>query len=200
MQSNVTKKVLRSRKGNVSKRKKETSDAQLSGAEILLRSLVDEGVETIFGYPGGQALPIYDALYDSKINHILCRHEQGAAHAATAMPGHGQTGCLSRHLGTGRHNLVTGIANAFMDSVPMVAITGQVPQSLLGRDSFKRRISRGSPCPLLNTATWSGTRPNWRRPLKKPFTSPLPAGRDRFSLTFPRMFLPPWRSTGARIK
>jgi acetolactate synthase-1/2/3 large subunit len=109
LQSNVTKKVLRSRKGNVSKRKKETSEAQLSGAEILLRSLVDEGVETIFGYPGGQALPIYDALYDSKINHILCRHEQGAAHAADGYArATGRPGVCLATSGPGATNLVTG--------------------------------------------------------------------------------------------
>jgi acetolactate synthase-1/2/3 large subunit len=149
LQSNVTKKVLRSRKGNVSKRKKETSEAQLSGAEILLRSLVDEGVETIFGYPGGQALPIYDALYDSKINHILCRHEQGAAHAADGYArATGRPGVCLATSGPGATNLVTGIANAFMDSVPMVAITGQVPQSLLGRDSFQEADITGITLPI----------------------------------------------------
>ena len=149
MQSDVTKKVLRSQKGKVSKRKKEADQALLSGAEILIRSLEDEGVETIFGYPGGQALPIYDALYDSKINHILCRHEQGAAHAAdgyaraTGKPG----ACLATS-GPGATNLVTGIATAFMDSVPMVAITGQVPLSLLGRDSFQEADITGITLPI----------------------------------------------------
>ena len=156
MQSNVTKKVLRSRKGNVSKRKKETSEAQLSGAEILLRSLVDEGVETIFGYPGGQALPIYDALYDSKINHILCRHEQGAAHAADGYArATGRPGVCLATSGPGATNLVTGIANAFMDSVPWSPSPVRCP-SPYREGLFSRRISRGSPCPLLTQLPGQG--------------------------------------------
>ena len=149
MQSDVTKKVLRSQKGKVSKRKKEADQALLSGAEILIRSLEDEGVETIFGYPGGQALPIYDALYDSKINHILCRHEQGAAHAADGYArATGKPGVCLATSGPGATNLVTGIATAFMDSVPMVAITGQVPLSLLGRDSFQEADITGITLPI----------------------------------------------------
>ncbi|NLW38297.1 MAG: biosynthetic-type acetolactate synthase large subunit [Peptococcaceae bacterium] len=121
----------------------------LSGAEILIRSLEDEGVETIFGYPGGQALPIYDALYDSKINHILCRHEQGAAHAADGYArATGKPGVCLATSGPGATNLVTGIATAFMDSVPMVAITGQVPLSLLGRDSFQEADITGITLPI----------------------------------------------------
>jgi acetolactate synthase-1/2/3 large subunit len=149
LQSDVTKKVLRSQKGKVSKRKKEADQALLSGAEILIRSLEDEGVETIFGYPGGQALPIYDALYDSKINHILCRHEQGAAHAADGYArATGKPGVCLATSGPGATNLVTGIATAFMDSVPMVAITGQVPLSLLGRDSFQEADITGITLPI----------------------------------------------------
>ncbi|HPZ44125.1 MAG TPA: biosynthetic-type acetolactate synthase large subunit [Bacillota bacterium] len=121
----------------------------MSGAEILIRSLEDEGVETIFGYPGGQALPIYDALYDSKINHILCRHEQGAAHAADGYArATGKPGVCLATSGPGATNLVTGIATAFMDSVPMVAITGQVPLSLLGRDSFQEADITGITLPI----------------------------------------------------
>jgi acetolactate synthase-1/2/3 large subunit len=122
---------------------------KLSGAEILLKSLQAEGVDTIFGYPGGQALPIYDALYDSEIRHILTRHEQGAAHAADGYArATGRPGVCLATSGPGATNLVTGIANAYMDSVPMVAITGQVPRALLGRDSFQEADITGITLPI----------------------------------------------------
>ncbi len=124
-------------------------DKKLSGAEILIKSLEAEGVEVIFGYPGGQALPIYDALYDSGIKHILTRHEQGAAHAADGYArATGRTGVCLATSGPGATNLVTGIANAYMDSVPLVAITGQVPQSLLGKDSFQEADIMGITMPI----------------------------------------------------
>ncbi|MDD4237241.1 MAG: biosynthetic-type acetolactate synthase large subunit [Desulfotomaculaceae bacterium] len=122
---------------------------KLSGAEILLKSLQAEGVDTIFGYPGGQALPIYDALYDSDIRHILTRHEQGAAHAADGYArATGRPGVCLATSGPGATNLVTGIANAYMDSVPMVAITGQVSRALLGRDSFQEADITGITLPI----------------------------------------------------
>ncbi len=122
---------------------------KLSGAQILLKSLQAEGVDTIFGYPGGQALPIYDALYDSDIRHILTRHEQGAAHAADGYArATGKPGVCLATSGPGATNLVTGIANAYMDSVPLVAVTGQVSQSLLGRDSFQEADITGITMPI----------------------------------------------------
>ena len=122
---------------------------KMSGAQILIESLKEEGVETIFGYPGGQALPIYDALYDSDIHHILARHEQGAAHAADGYArASGKVGVCLATSGPGATNLVTGIANAYMDSVPMVAITGQVPTALLGRDSFQEVDITGITLPI----------------------------------------------------
>lgn len=122
---------------------------KLSGAEILLKSLQAEGVDVIFGYPGGSALPIYDALYDSDIKHILTRHEQGAAHAADGYArATGKPGVCLATSGPGATNLVTGIANAYMDSVPMVAITGQVSRSLLGRDSFQEADITGITMPI----------------------------------------------------
>ncbi len=125
------------------------SGEKLSGAKILLKSLEAEGVDTIFGYPGGQALPIYDALYDSNIRHILTRHEQGAAHAADGYArATGRPGVCLATSGPGATNLVTGIANAYMDSVPLVAITGQVPQALLGRDSFQEADITGITLPI----------------------------------------------------
>lgn len=111
---------------------------KLSGAEIVIKSLEAEGVDTIFGYPGGQAITLYDALYDSSINHILTRHEQAAAHAAEGYArATGRPGVCMATSGPGATNLVTGIANAFMDSIPMVAITGQVPTTCIGKDSFQ---------------------------------------------------------------
>ncbi|MDI6631107.1 MAG: biosynthetic-type acetolactate synthase large subunit [Bacillota bacterium] len=122
---------------------------KLSGGEILLRCLKDEGVEVVFGYPGGAVLPIYDALYDADIRHILTRHEQAAAHAAdgyarvTGRPGV----CLATS-GPGATNLVTGIATAFMDSSPLVAFTGQVPTAQIGRDSFQEADITGITLPI----------------------------------------------------
>jgi acetolactate synthase-1/2/3 large subunit len=122
---------------------------KISGAEILLESLQKEGVDVIFGYPGGQVIPIYDALYDSKIRNILVRHEQGAAHAADGYArSTGKTGVCLATSGPGATNLVTGIANAYMDSVPMVAITGQVPTFLIGCDSFQEADITGITIPI----------------------------------------------------
>ncbi|MFZ5648853.1 MAG: biosynthetic-type acetolactate synthase large subunit [Bacillota bacterium] len=120
-----------------------------NGAQILVQGLLDQGVDTIFGYPGGQVLPIYDALYDANIRHILTRHEQGAAHAADGYArASGRPGVCLATSGPGATNLVTGIANAYMDSVPMVAITGQVPSPLLGRDSFQEADITGITMPV----------------------------------------------------
>ena len=122
---------------------------KLSGAQILLECLEQQGVDVIFGYPGGQVIPIYDALYDSKIRHVLVRHEQGAAHAADGYArSTGKTGVCLATSGPGATNLVTGIATAYMDSVPLVAITGQVPTSLLGCDSFQEADITGITMPI----------------------------------------------------
>lgn len=112
---------------------------KMKGADILINCLLEQGVDTIFGYPGGAVLDIYDALYrNGKINHILTAHEQGAAHAADGYARvTGRTGVCFATSGPGATNLVTGIATAFMDSIPMVAITGNVGINLLGRDSFQ---------------------------------------------------------------
>ncbi len=123
---------------------------QLSGAQILIKSLEEQGVDTVFGYPGGQAIHIYDALYDSKIiKHILTRHEQAAIHAADGYArATGKVGVCLATSGPGATNLVTGIANAYMDSVPLVAITGQVPTNMLGRDSFQEVDITGITLPV----------------------------------------------------
>lgn len=110
----------------------------MKGAEFLVKALEREGVEIIFGYPGGAIMPVYDALLDSKIRHILVRHEQAAALAADGYArATGKVGVCMATSGPGATNLVTGIANAYMDSVPMVAITGQVPTHLMGTDAFQ---------------------------------------------------------------
>lgn len=120
-----------------------------NGAKILIESLVHEGVDTIFGYPGGTVLPIYDELYDSSLRHILVRHEQAAVHAADgyARAG-GRVGVCLATSGPGACNLVTGIANAYMDSVAVVAITGQVPTTLLGNDAFQESDITGITLPI----------------------------------------------------
>jgi acetolactate synthase-1/2/3 large subunit len=110
----------------------------MKGAEFLVKALEREGVEIIFGYPGGAIMPVYDALLDSKIRHILVRHEQAAALAADGYArATGKVGVCMATSGPGATNLVTGIANAYMDSVPLVAITGQVPTYLMGTDAFQ---------------------------------------------------------------
>jgi acetolactate synthase-1/2/3 large subunit len=123
---------------------------EITGAQALLESLKNEGVDIIFGYPGGVVLPLYDAMYSFKdIKHILVRHEQGAAHAADGYArATGKVGVCLATSGPGATNLVTGIANAHMDSIPMVAITGQVATSLLGRDSFQEADITGITMPI----------------------------------------------------
>lgn len=121
----------------------------MKGAEVLLRCLKEEGVEVIFGYPGGAVLPIYDALYSSEIKHVLVRHEQGAAHAADAYARvSGKVGVCLATSGPGATNLVTGIATAYMDSVPLVAFTGQVATHLIGRDAFQEADITGITLPI----------------------------------------------------
>ncbi len=113
---------------------------KMTGAEIIVNTLIEQGVTDVFGYPGGQVLNIYDALYKNsdRINHVLTAHEQGAAHAADGYSrATGKVGVCIATSGPGATNLVTGIATAMLDSIPMVAITGNVPCSLLGRDSFQ---------------------------------------------------------------
>ncbi|MEW6426046.1 MAG: biosynthetic-type acetolactate synthase large subunit [Bacillota bacterium] len=120
-----------------------------SGAQIFVDCLLEQGVDTIFGYPGGAVLPIYDALYDARIRHILTRHEQGAAHAADGYArASGRPGVCLATSGPGATNLVTGITNAYMDSVPLVAFTGQVVTSQLGKDSFQEADITGITLPV----------------------------------------------------
>ncbi len=118
---------------------------ELSGAEIVIQALIDQGVDTIFGYPGGAVLPIYDALFQQKkIKHILVRHEQGALHAAEGYArSTGKVGCALVTSGPGATNAVTGLTDALMDSIPVVCITGQVPTFLIGTDAFQEADTTG---------------------------------------------------------
>ena len=124
---------------------------KLTGSQIVLEVLMEQGVDTVFGYPGGTALNIYDELYkySDRITHVLTAHEQGAAHAADGYArATGRTGVVMSTSGPGATNLVTGIATAFMDSIPMVAITSNVPDSMIGRDSFQEISITGVTMPI----------------------------------------------------
>jgi acetolactate synthase-1/2/3 large subunit len=123
----------------------------ITGAEALLRCLIEEGVDTIFGYPGGAIMPVYDKLldYEDKLRHILTRHEQGAAHAAQAYAMvTGKPGICFATSGPGATNLITGIANAYLDSIPMVFVTAQVVSGLIGTDAFQETDILGVSMPV----------------------------------------------------
>ncbi|MCT6839167.1 MAG: thiamine pyrophosphate-binding protein, partial [Bifidobacteriales bacterium] len=117
----------------------ETAPMMATGAEVILRVLEEEGVDVIFGYPGGAVLPIYDALFKQKaIRHILVRHEQAATHAAEAYArSTGKVGVVLVTSGPGATNAVTGLMDAKMDSIPLVCLAGQVPVPLIGKDAFQ---------------------------------------------------------------
>ena len=118
--------------------------ATLSGAQILIESLAREGAEFVFGYPGGVTLPVYDVLYSHPLRHVLVRHEQNAAFAAQGYArATGKAGICMATSGPGATNLTTGLVDALMDSIPVVAITGQVPQALIGRDAFQEADTFG---------------------------------------------------------
>jgi len=118
---------------------------QFTGAEIVLKALVDQGVDVIFGYPGGAVLPIYDALFkQNRIRHVLCRHEQGAVHMAEGYArSTGKVGVVLVTSGPGATNAVTGLTDALMDSIPIVCLTGQVPTFLIGNDAFQEADTTG---------------------------------------------------------
>jgi len=125
------------------------STEKVNGARALIKCLEKEGVDTIFGYPGGQIIPFYNELYDSDLRHILVRHEQAAAHAADGYArATGKTGVCVSTSGPGATNLVTGIATAYMDSIPIVALTGQVPTFLIGNDAFQEADITGITQPI----------------------------------------------------
>jgi len=124
----------------------------MNGAEILIEELINQGVTTVFGYPGGQVLTIYDALFknSARLSHVISAHEQGAVHAADGYARvRGHAGVVFATSGPGATNLVTGIANAYLDSVPLVVVTGNVPTHLLGRDSFQEVDIVGVTLPIV---------------------------------------------------
>jgi acetolactate synthase-1/2/3 large subunit len=127
------------------------ADKKINGSEAIIKSLIEEGVSTIFGYPGGAIMPVYDALYDyqDRIHHILVRHEQGASHAAEGYAWMtGKPGVCLVTSGPGATNLITGITDAMIDSIPMVCIIGQVKKSLLGTDAFQEADVMGITMPI----------------------------------------------------
>src|SRR2546427_2622579 len=123
---------------------------EMTGAEMVIEALADQGIEHLFGYPGGAVLPIYDALFQQqKVQHILVRHEQGAVHAAEGYArSTGKVGCVLVTSGPGATNAVTGLTDALMDSIPVVCLTGQVPTHLIGNDAFQEADTTGitRPC------------------------------------------------------
>ena len=121
----------------------------ITGAQAMVDALHREGVSTVFGYPGAAICPFYDALIDSGIHHVLTRNEQGAAHAANGYArALQQTGVCIATSGPGATNLITGIATAYMDSIPLVVITGQVATDLIGSDSFQEVDTTGATSPF----------------------------------------------------
>ncbi|MBR6988199.1 MAG: acetolactate synthase large subunit, partial [Clostridiales bacterium] len=124
---------------------------KMTGAQILVETLIEQGVDTVFGFPGGMVVDIYDKLYDKqdKIRHILTAHEEGAVHSADGYArATGKTGVVIATSGPGATNLVTGIATAYLDSIPLVAITGNVSNSMIGRDSFQEIDITGITLPI----------------------------------------------------
>ncbi len=128
---------------------------KISGAEVMIRGLVAEGVDRVFGYPGGAIIPVYDKLYDytDSITHVLTRHEQGAIHAAQGYARvSGRTGVVIVTSGPAATNVITGLSDAMMDSTPLVVITGQVFSSLLGSDAFQETDVVGITQPITKWA------------------------------------------------
>src|ERR1700744_2746654 len=126
------------------------SERAMGGAEMVMAALADNGVDTVFGYPGGAVLPIYDAIFQqNRVRHILVRQEGGAVHAAEGYArSTGKVGCIVVTSGPGATNAVTGLMDALMDSIPLVCITGQVPSHLIGTDAFQECDTTGitRPC------------------------------------------------------
>ena len=162
----------------------------MSGAKMVVQALIDQGVDTVFGYPGGAVLPIYDEIFlQNSIKHFLVRHEQGAVHAAEAYArSTGKPGVVLVTSGPGATNAVTGLTDALMDSIPLVVLTGQVPTFMIGSDAFQEADTVGITRPC--------TKHNWlvkdTNALRKHSShclsmSLVPVGRDRFWWTSPKM-------------
>ena len=162
----------------------------LSGADILVKTLIEQGCDTVFGYPGGQILNVYDSLYthQNEIHHILTAHEQGAAHAADGYARTtGKVGVVLSTSGPGATNLVTGIATAYLDSIPMVAICGNVPTTQIGTDSFQEIDITGVTLPITKHNYFVGSVENLADTIRKPSPWHSRGGPARCSLMCPRM-------------
>ncbi len=157
---------------------------KVTGAQALFRSLEGEGVDLVFGIPGGAILPAYDPLIESKVRHVLCRHEQGAGHAAEGYAwATGKVGVAIATSGPGGCNLVTALADAKMDSVPMVAITGQVPTPVVGNDAFQEADITGITMPITKHNFLVKDANSWPRRSARRSTSRAPAARGPCSST-----------------
>ena len=158
-----------------------------TGSEAMCEALLDEGVEYLFGYPGGAIMPFYHALPDYPLKHILTRHEQAAAHAADGYArATGGVGVCVATSGPGATNLVTGLATAQMDSVPLVAITGQVGRPAMGKDSFQETNVMGMTLPFTKHSFLVEDPTNSTRRCGGPSRSPARVGPDRYSWTSPK--------------
>lgn len=145
---------------------------QLTGADILIRTLIEQGCDTVFGYPGGQILNVYDSLYkyQNEIRHMLTAHEQGAAHAADGYArATGKVGVVMSTSGPGATNLVTGIATAYLDSIPLVAICGNVPTTQIGTDSFQEIDITGVTLPITKHNYFVGSVDNLADTIREAF-------------------------------
>jgi len=152
----------------------------MNGARWLVQALSAEGVDTLFGYPGGAIMPFYDALHGSDLRHVLVRHEQGAAFAANGYArASGRVGVCVATSGPGASNLVTGIADAMLDSVPMVIVTGQVPTGLMGTDAFQEIDVFGMTMPIVKHSFLPRSVDDLRGWPAKRSASPAPAGPAR---------------------
>ena len=152
----------------------------LSGGEIVIRSLKDAGVEHVWGYPGGAALHIYDALFrQDDVHHLLVRHEQAAVHAADGFSrATGKVGTVLVTSGPGATNAITGIATAYMDSIPLVVISGQVAMSKIGQDAFQETDMVGVSRPIVKHSFWLPELRILLKPLPRPITLPQRADLD----------------------
>ena len=161
------------------------ADGQLlTGAQALVESLERSGVEVAFGIPGGAILPAYDPLFDSRIRHILVRHEQGGGHAAEGYAiASGRVGVCIATSGPGATNLVTAIGNAYMDSTPLVAITGQVNGTAIGTDAFQEADIRGIVMPITKHSFLLKETDESPWPSRRPSTSPRRGDPGRCSST-----------------
>lgn len=163
----------------------------LSGAEMVVRSLIDQGVKQVFGYPGGAVLDIYDALHTvGGIDHVLVRHEQAAVHMADGLArATGEVGVVLVTSGPGATNAITGIATAYMDSIPLVVLSGQVATSLIGYDAFQECDMVGISRPVVKHSFLVKQTEDIPQVLKKAFWLAASGRPGPWSLIYPKIFL-----------